>query len=60
MLLALAALLALDGIFATYFVGLPTFLLVAISFGASVLRRRSGQGVQAGNSEPNGRYSSRS
>jgi hypothetical protein len=39
MLLALAALLALDGSFATYFVGLPTFLLVAASFGSALLRR---------------------
>jgi hypothetical protein len=38
MLLALAALLALDGSFA-YFIGLPTFLLVAASFGSAMLRR---------------------
>jgi len=46
MFLGLGTLLALDGIFATYFVGLPTFLLVAISFGAAIFRRRSGQSSQ--------------
>ena len=40
LLLALAALFAIDGVFATYLVGLPTFLLIGLSFIAALLRSR--------------------
>jgi hypothetical protein len=40
MVLALAALLALDGVFATYLTGLPTFVAVGLSLAAAILRRK--------------------
>jgi hypothetical protein len=47
LLLALAALLSLDGAIATYFAGLPMFALIAASFVASLLRRRRQGGPEA-------------
>jgi hypothetical protein len=40
MLIVFAALLALDGMFATYFLALPVFLLVLLALGIALWRRR--------------------
>jgi hypothetical protein len=40
LLLAFAVLLSLDGAIASYLWGLPAFVLVLLSFGAAILRRR--------------------
>jgi hypothetical protein len=42
LVLALGALLALDGVFATYFLGLPLLLLVLVSFISALMRRKMG------------------
>lgn len=42
--LGLAALLALDGVFATYFLELPAFALVVVSFVAGIRRKREAGG----------------
>jgi hypothetical protein len=47
LVLALGVLLALDGVFATYFTGLPILALVLVSF-LSALMRRKGNAQRSG------------